>query len=464
MQIPIVSSIYADVSPDFRTGYPVNLRPVPKAQGISQGYLRTEDGLRLLGTGPGVSRGGMVWNGVLYRVFGTKLCTVSGGTVAVIGDVGAGGPVSMAYSFDRLAIASGGRLYYLQGGTLTRVTDGDLGVVKNVVWADGYFITTDGEFIVVTELNDPTQVDPLKYGSSEVDPDPVLAVRKLRNQIFAVNRYTVETFQNVGGSGFPFQVIRGGQSHKGAIGPDASVVYGNGIAVLGGGRDEAIAVYICINGGHTKISDQQIDDLLTEYNEAELSTAYMEVVEARNHSTLMIHLPDKTLCFDARASEAAGRLVWFVLAGGAEANDRYLGRYFVWHNNEWTVTDPTTGRFGVVDHNSALRWGDPDGWKFGIPIIYNEARGGIIKSLELVSLIGHTAGTQPVVMAQWSEDGVTLSNPVTATTGTIGARNTRLRWFREGMFRQRRMYFFRGDGNTPISVAALEADIEGLAW
>jgi hypothetical protein len=66
-----------------------------------------------------------------------------------------------------------------------QVTDPDLGVVLDVVWVDGYFMTTDGEFLVVTELTDPTQVNPLKYGSSEVDPDPVVALLKLRNEVYA---------------------------------------------------------------------------------------------------------------------------------------------------------------------------------------------------------------------------------------------------------------------------------------
>lgn len=466
VQIPIVSGIYADVSPDFRVAYPINMRPVPKEQGISKGYLRTVDGLKLQGeAAQGRSRGGISWNGTLYRVFGTKLCTVStSGVVTEIGDVGAGGPVSMDYSFDRLAISSGGALCYLQDGALKKVTDPDLGYVKNALWIDGYFVTTDGEFIVSTELNDPASVDPLKYGSSEVDPDPVLAVRKVRNRLFAVNRHTIETFDNVGGSGFPFRVVRGGQSQKGAVGVDASAVMGNGIAVLGGGRKDAIGVYICINGGHTKISDQEIDGLLSEYTEGELSGAVLEVVEDRNHNTLMVHLPDRTLCFDAAASEVAGRLVWFILAGGANADQKYLGRFFVFHDGRWTVTDPQSGRFGYVDHGSALQWGDPAGWKFGTPIIYNNSRGGIIHSLELVSLISHTESTSPVIMAQWSDDGVTLSDPKPVTTGGMGARDARLRWLREGMFRQRRMYFFRGDGNTPISVAALEAQIEGLGW
>ncbi len=136
MQIPILSGIYTDNGPDVRTAYPVNLVPTPKGSGISAEYLRPADGLVSNGTGPGIDRGGINWNGICYRVMGTKLVTVaSNGVVTVLGDVG--GPVNTLvtfdYSFDRLAIASGGRLYYWDG-VLTQVTDPDLGLVIDVCW------------------------------------------------------------------------------------------------------------------------------------------------------------------------------------------------------------------------------------------------------------------------------------------------------------------------------------------
>jgi len=72
MQIPIVNGIYTDEVADFRTSYPKNLIPVPKQQGISTGYLRPADGIVEFGTGPGIDRGGINWNGVYYRVRGSK--------------------------------------------------------------------------------------------------------------------------------------------------------------------------------------------------------------------------------------------------------------------------------------------------------------------------------------------------------------------------------------------------------
>ena len=179
--IPILAGIYANTSPDFRTAYPVNYVPVPMKTGLSEGYLAPADGLTLQGTGPGIDRGGINWNGSLYRVMGSKLVRIDElGGVYEIGDVGLGGPVTLDYSFDSLAINSGDRLYYSNGTTLTQVTDPDLGLVNDFCWIAGYFACTDGEYITVTELNDPYTVSPLKYASSEADPDPITALLRLR--------------------------------------------------------------------------------------------------------------------------------------------------------------------------------------------------------------------------------------------------------------------------------------------
>jgi len=223
MQIAIINGIYTDNGPDVRTSYPVNMVPIALQNGTSTGYLRPGNGIETFGTGPGVDRGGIEWDGICYRVMGSKLVRVDAdGTVTVLGDVGGGTElVTMDYSFTLLAIASGGNLFYWDGTTLTQVTDPDLGLVLDVIWIDGYFMTTDGENIVVTELSDPTQVNPLKYGSAEVDPDPVVALLKLRNEAYVVGRHTIEIFDNVGGDFFPFQRIDGAQVPKGAVGTHA---------------------------------------------------------------------------------------------------------------------------------------------------------------------------------------------------------------------------------------------------
>ena len=468
MQIPILNGIYTDNTPELRTAYPVNLVPVPKQSGISNGFLRPGDGIVSNGTGPGIDRGGINWQGSCYRVMGTKLVEVSSmGTVTVLGDVG--GPtdqlVTFDYSFDELAIASGGRLYYWDGTTLTQVTDPDLGVVLDVVWVDGYFMTTDGEFLIVTELNDPTQVNPLKYGSSEVDPDPVVALLKLRNEVYALNRNTIEVFDNVGGELFPFARIDGAQIQKGVVGTQACCVFIERIAFLGSGRNEAPGIYVGAAATAQKISTQEIDNLLLNYTEVQLATVKLEARNDKNHQHLYVHLPDRTVVYDASASEALGEQVWFTLTTTTIGFAQYRARNLVWAYDRWLVGDPQSSTIGYLVQDTGHHWGQQVRWEFGTLIVYNESNGAIFNELELVSLTGSIAlGKNPQISTSYSLDGKSYSQEKFISVGTIGNTKKRLAWFQQGHMRNWRIQRFRGDSDAHVSFMRLEAHIEALAY
>jgi len=463
--IPIVSGIFSDNGPDVRTGYPVNMMPVPKGSGVSQEYLRPADGIVAFGTGPGVDRGGIEWNGVCYRVMGTKLVTVTAsGAVTILGDVGGSGYVTFDYSFDRLAIASGGNLYYWNGATLTQVTDPDLGNVVDVVWVDGYFMTTDGEFLIVTELTDPTQVNPLKYGSSEVDPDPVVALLKSRNEIYALNRHTIEVFDNVGGSLFPFQRIDGAQIMRGTVGTFAACVFGDmGIAFLGSGRNEPPSIYLGANSSSASLATQDIDLLLQTYTEAQLAQVKIEPRIDRAHQLLYVHLPDRTLVYDHAASQALNQRVWWTLTGGVDGFAQYPMRSLVWCYDKWIVGHTTTAQVGYLDRNLGSQWGAKARWEFSTPMVYNESRGAIFHELELVALPGRVAaGINPQISTSYSTDGSSWSQDRFISVGTTGDTRKRLVWFQLGSMESFRVQRFRGDTDAHVSFLRLEARLEPL--
>jgi hypothetical protein len=454
---------------------------VPKASGISNGFLRPGDGIVANGTGPGIDRGGINWNGVCYRVMGTKLVTVdSNGAVIVLGDVG--GPVTelvtMDYSFDVLAIASGGRLYYWipvnTPGTigwnptapiLRQVTDPDLGVVLDFCWVDGYFMTTDGANLVVTELSDPTQVNPLKYGSSEVDPDPVVALIKLRNEVYAINSNTMEVFDNVGGELFPFARIDGAQVQKGALGTHACCIYLERIAFLGGGRNEAPGIYLGAAATTQKISTQEIDNLLLQYTEAQLVKVQLEARNDKNHQHLYVHLPDRTVVYDASASEALEQPVWFTLTTTVAGFNQYRARNMVWIYDKWLVGDPQSNSIGYLVQDIGHHWGQQVRWEFGTVIVYNEGNGAVFNRLELVALTGSVAlGKNPQISTSYSVNGLSWSQDRSIAVGTIGSTAKRLAWFQQGHMRNWRIQRFQGDSDAHVSFARLEAQIEALAY
>ena len=469
MQVPILSGVFTDNGPNVRVSYPVNLVPVPTQSGVSQEYLRPADGLISNGTGPGTDRGGVEWNGILYRVMGSKLVTVSaGGTVTVLGDVGSDGEsVTLDYSFDLLGIASNGNLFFWNPATstLTQNTDPDLGIVVDVVWVDGYWMTTDGEFLIVTELSNPLDVNPLKYGSSEVDPDPVNALLKVRNEVYALNRHTIEVFDNVGGDFFPFQRIDGAQIEKGCIGTHACCVFAEAVAFLGSGFNEAPAIYIGANGNASKISTQEIDQLLLGYTEAQLALAKLEARNDKTHQHLYIHLPDRTLVYDYAASQATNQQIWFTLTSTLAGFAQYRARNFVWCFDRWNIGDPLSSAVGYTTDLTSDHYGQQVRWEFGTLMLYNGGKGAVVHELELVSLTGRVAlGIDPQISTSYSLDGQSWSQDRIISAGTTGNAAKRLVWWQQGMMRNFRMQRFRGTSAAHLSFLRLEAQIEALAY
>jgi len=464
MQVPIIGGIYTDNGPDFRRAYPRNMVPVPVDQGISNGYLRPAAGIVQFGVGPGTDRGGINWKGTMYRVMGTKLVSVSStGAVTTLGDVGSGGQVIMDYSFDRLAIASGGRLYYWTGSTLQQVTDPDLGAVLDVIWVDGYFMTTDGVFLVVTELNNPLAVNPLKYGSSEADPDPVKSLLKLRNEVYALNRYTIEVFDNIGGDNFPFQRIEGALIPRGCVGPHAAELFAETIAFMGSGRNEAISIYLVAPGNAVPIATREIEQILATYSEEVLAQSVLETKVDKGHKHLLVHLPDQTLVYDAAASQIVQEPVWFTLDSGLGARAQYRARGIVRCYDKWFAGDPTSSNIGELVDDVSTHYGDTIGWEFGTQILYAAGNGAIMHELELACLPGRVPlGDDPVIWTSYSLDGETWSMERATAAGRQGQRSKRIAWRMQGQMRHWRIQKFRGTSDAHVSVARLEAAIEPL--
>jgi hypothetical protein len=477
MQIPLLNGITTDAGADFRTSYPLNLIPVPKQNGVSNGYLRTADGMiefaNSIHSGS-ADRGAINWDGICYRVIGDWLTRVNADqTIDYLGELANDGKrCVMVNSFDRLAIAAAGNLYYYIPGTgVQQVTDPDLGTALDVLFIAGYYMTTDGEFLVVTDLNDPLAVNPLKYGSSEVKPDPVNSLLDIRNEVYAVNRYTIEVFQNIGGDGFPFQRVEGAMIPKGSIGTHASCYFGESFAFVGSGYNESLSVYIGGSGQSLKIATLEIETILSGYTETELAEIVVEARADKLQQLLYIHLPDQTLVYDASGSQAAGEPVWFTLTSGPSGDQAYRARNYVWCYGKWLFGDLQSLKIGYFTRQDARQFGETVPWQVDTVCLYNEGFGAIIHELELVRLNGREAisplsatPTQAAcVELSYTDDGLTWSQPRMSGLSLPGQPQKRTAWRDLGRMRQWRGFRLRGMNNPyPESLVRLEARLEQL--
>jgi hypothetical protein len=236
------------------------------------------------------------------------------------------------------------------------------------------------------------------------------------------------------------------------------------IAFIGGGRNEAPAVWLISGSNAQKISTREIDLILEEFTETQLSNVLVESRVDKGYRHLYIHLPNRTLVFDAEATTKAGMPVWFTLTSSLVGNSQYRARNLVWVYNKWVVGDPSSVSFGYLSDSLSSHWGVLNGWEFATIILYNESRGLIFHEMELIALTGNAIfGTDPSIWTSHTEDGLTWSQERVCKAGVTGVRGKRLSWLQQGRMRQWRAQKFRGTSDAQLSVARLEARIEPLA-
>lgn len=462
MRVPVVSGIVTNEHGDFLVSNPLNREPVLRDTGISEGYLRPPLGITQVATGPGPDRGGITWNGVCYRVMGTKLVSVaSDWTVTVLGDVGGSGFCGLDYSFDNLIINSGTNLFYWNAADgLRQVTDPDLGAVLDAIYVDGYTMTTDGSFIVVTDLNDPMSVNPLRYGSAEQDPDPLVGLVSARGEVYGLGANTIQVFQNVGGNGFPFTTIKTAIVPYGCVGARAKCRYVGTVAFVGGARNEAPGVWLMGPGNATKLSSAEVDDELAALSDAELAAVVLEARVQTDDQRLILHLPSHSWGFSEQITVKAQVKTWCKYTSGI-TDGRYDGQGLARCYGKWIVGS-STGQIGYLDESVATHYGATVGWRFDTTLLYNNTQRAILNRLELVGTPGRGAGDDRVFMS-YTKDGVYWSQERAVSAGKPGETQKRLQWRGGTRFENYIGLRFRGFDGSLAGIAAIEASIEALA-
>ncbi len=464
VQVNFLQGTFATQSGELGASLPINRDPIILDVGLSKISLRMAPGIVQLGAGlPGErDRGGLVWEGVHYRVLGSNLCTVAAdGTVTVLGQIGNDDrPVVLDNSFDRLAICSDGALYYWDGATLTQVTDEDLGVSRDVVFLGGYWLSTDGTFIVASTLGNPFLWGPLRYGSAELDPDPVIGLARLRGELLTFGRFTLQVFKNVGGVGFPFANIPSASVERGAVGRDAIAYFVQTVAFVGGGKNEALGVHLATGGGTVKISTRQVEDALSLLTEAQSAELELESVVELDDDKLLLHLPDFTYVYFRRASEAAGEPIWCRRAAGSMMGRPYSTRRYVLYEGRYVGGDEN-GRLGYWDYTTALQFGEVAGWQFDTLALVNPDGRAMVHDVTLKGAFGY-AGATGQVFRSFSFDGRNWSTERAAAVGRRGETTRMLQW-RNGVRVDDWVIFrFRGADDGFASFSSLDLRIEPL--
>lgn len=166
-------------------------------------------------------------------VIGDKLIQFNGTTTTVLGTVvDDGDKVEFAGAGDRLGIVSGG-MFYIFDGTLQTIALPDDVEATCLTGTIGYFIigTATGSWYWL--VPGQVEVDALDFATAEVQPDNLIGLATIRDDVFMFGTETVECWQPSGDADAILTPSRGRTFDKGCLSRNSIACFDNSVVWVG---------------------------------------------------------------------------------------------------------------------------------------------------------------------------------------------------------------------------------------
>jgi len=385
-----------------------------------------------------------------------------------LGDILGTGPVSMADNGNQLMILVPGGLGSIWVASTSTFTpdivavSGDFvanGAPQLVVFIDGYFVcTTDSKKFISSAVNNGLSWNALDFGTAEADPDIIRAPFVFQNQLFIFGSETIQAYQNVGGSGFPFQSIQGLVIPKGIFADFSLAPTTNSFMFVGGGVNESPAVWLFTGNGVEKVSTTAIDNLLNDYSDTEIEAILAVSYAEKGAYFTGFSLPDRDIYYDSisgrwheRTSFAESQFTAWRVGFMATAYGRVI------------VGDAIDGRIGELDSDLYTEYGDTILRAIIIQPLMNMGNSIFVNSIELTmeAGVGDLTTVDPLIRMAWSDDAKTYSSELTRKIGKLGEYFKRTIWRRLGRIPRFRVFRFVMSDPVNPTIIKLEADLKG---
>lgn len=463
MTLPIGGGFYQSESLPISAQRCIGLFPVipQTANALSKVVLFNTPGQKAFTSLNGVNRGQHVVAGVNFAVNGNALFQVNEDKTAFnIGFIEGSGIVSMAHNSteaengDKLVIVvPGGKSYVYDGVDLVEITDTDFRTSDTVSFKDGFFLFTasTGKVFFNSALNDPLNYRALDFGTAEISPDLIVASTVVHNELFIIGEQTIELFQNIGGSGFPFQRIAGANIQKGAHAKFGIVDLDETFAFVGGGKDELSSIYqVADSNSAFKIATAAIDNAIQKFTKDEIANCVAMTYFDRGSQIAIFtfksnRIPGKTFAYNATTSRLSGIPVWFEFQTGVDDDEWNVNSIVVAYGK--ILAGTTSGNIVELDKNTYTDLGEPILREFTSSPLSNQDEPLFIPKIKLwmEAGVGLTTGdgTDPSVSMDSSVDGKTFGNDRLRKIGKIGEFGQQTVWRRNGRTAAFKFWRFR---------------------
>jgi hypothetical protein len=333
--------------------------------------------------------------------------------------------------------------------------------VVDAAFMAGYVMVTDGTNVYNSSLVN-TAFFPSYFGSAEYDPDGVSAIYKLNNQLYILGKNTTQTMSNTGGNNFPFTVQQSYTFDIGCVSRQTMCYFNRTLAWIGGGRNMPNGVWMLNGNAPAKISSAAVDYELSKLSAAQVAVVTLEAISYEDSEFLYVHLPDKTLLFDATATAGLGVKFWTQLNSGATPNAFYRARNFVRFNGMWACGDLADNRVGYLDSGTGGHYGAPVMHRSSSPMVILPLASAGLRSVELKCITGQAGDTSRIAMT-YSSDGLRWSQTRYAKAVTRGGYSKRIRWLPGGLTRNKLQVRVEHVTNQHCTWFGLDLELEPLA-
>ena len=386
-------------------------------------------------------------SGVIICLSGTELYRLNqnDGTPTLIGSGITGDLIMTAEGNESVVVfAAGSKPYW---------TDGD--AVSEIALPDGFSAwavdTLNGYFLLSSDLGrfywtqpGTTTVSALDYATAESQPDVLLTLKVIGDELWLFGRYSIEVWQPTGDPDLPFQRIGGRIFGIGVTGRQSvqklNVEGVDTICWVGTDRK----VYRT-HPNPVRISDHALEARLKRV--ADPTQFYAVADNWHGHETYVLHIPGEgTHAYDLLTGQWSERTSYGrdLFRGGSTC---------VGPNNQPIFGDDTTNQLWEFSEDAITDGDDPVTFEFSGLL---EVSGGPQRcanvSLDLSPGRSSDPNDDPMINMAWSDDmGDTWSDEHARPLGRQGQRNARVLWTRLPQL-QRPGRAFRWRTTEPVTV------------
>lgn len=465
-EMPIVGPAYMDLSLPTNAQELINMHLQAGGPG-GKDSLQSVWGLKLVATTETDTARGMVYaKGLLWVVVGDSLYKVNpdSGVSTLIGAInGANDVVGMAFSFTELMIVRGdyAYIYNFSAATLSQITDTDFPAkADTVTYIDGYFLVSNvnGKFYC-SDLNDGTSWNALYFTTAEGAPDEIQAIIADHREAFAMCDTSVEIYDNVGGTDFPFELRNGAFMEQGIAAKYSLAKGDNSLFWLANSSKGEVQVVRMAGYQPVVISNPFIEDEISKYDV--ISDAIGFFYKWGGRSTYSITFPTEGITWECDISTGNPQLAW------RRRKTKGIGR---WRANCHAAIgsknyfgDYANGNIYVLDRDTYTENGDRLERVRTLP----HMPPATYHSVELISEsgVGLTSGqgSDPKVHMSWSDNmGRTYGNILARDVGKIGEYDKRQVWHKLGRSEKPRTFKLYYSEPTKFTILGLLVDADSV--